>query len=294
MSIFQAIAAFFKAFSGNVGTNNAPPTATQQPEAPPEQTPAPAPYPSQPQQVATPPVAAGDAVVVPTVNSASGMQQYFALYTGEKITVADWEQAAKAIGCEASVIKAFAHVEAPNSGFDSSNRPTILYERHVFSRCTAHQFDAAHPDISSTKAYTTKKVDDAGTPIPATDRYNGVAQYARFAAAWALDQNAAIQACSVGKFQVLGENYKRVGFDFPKGFWSAACVSERMHLLKFFLPFALTASASGHGTLRDALAQKNWANAAYIYNGPGYKANNYDVKLKQAYDAINAGTLVII
>jgi LysM repeat protein len=78
------------------------------------------------------------------------LQKYFALYTGEKITDADWKEAAKALGCEVEVIKAFAHVESHGAGFDKLHRPLILYERHVFSRHTNHNFDSKNADISST------------------------------------------------------------------------------------------------------------------------------------------------
>jgi hypothetical protein len=47
----------------------------------------------------------------------------------------------------------------------------------------------------------------------------------------------------------------------------------------------------GHGTLRNALIQKNWANAAWLYNGPDYQKNDYANKLKDAYEAIKAGHL---
>src|SRR5450830_594077 len=56
-------------------------------------------------------------------------------YTGETLTNADYEAAAIELGCEVEVIKAIERVESGGkSGFDSSNRPVILYERHVFSR----------------------------------------------------------------------------------------------------------------------------------------------------------------
>lgn len=33
-----------------------------------------------------------------------------------------------------------------------------------------------------------------------------------------------------------------------------------------------------------ALREKRWADFARGYNGPGYTANQYDVKLKEAYE----------
>ncbi len=35
--------------------------------------------------------------------------------------------------------------------------------------------------------------------------------------------------------------------------------------------------------LQVALQKKQWVKFAEKYNGPGYKANKYDIKLEQAY-----------
>lgn len=219
------------------------------------------------------------------------LQKYFSLYTGETITDVDWDQASKAIGCEVEVIQAFAHVESREAAFDQHHRPTILYERHKFAKHTHHRFDATNADISG-KAYTRKKFDKTGHPIAANDRY-GADQYGRFERAFTLDEDAAIQACSWGKFQVLGENYRDLRFPTVQKFLEAACTSERDHLLKIFVPFALSTRDAkyGHGTLKNALIQKNWANAAWLYNGPSYSENDYDNQLRKAYEKIKAGSL---
>ncbi|MDH6150596.1 hypothetical protein OKW46_004521 [Paraburkholderia sp. WSM4179] len=107
-----------------------------------------------------------------------------------------------------------------------------------------------------------------------------------------LDAKGAIAACSWGKFQVLGENYID-RFHSPEDFLRAACTSERQHLLDLFVPFVRTKQSKKLGTLRDALIQKNWVNAAYLYNGSGYKQYNYDNKLKEAYEKIKAGTSTV-
>jgi LysM repeat protein len=219
------------------------------------------------------------------------LRKYFALYTGQKISEDDWVQAAGIISCEIEVIKAFAHVETKRAPFDQFLRPVIQYERHKFARHTHHRFDATNADISG-KAYTSAKFTKDGTPIAATDRYVSDA-YARFERAYLLDADAAIQACSWGMFQVLGENYSDMQIDSPEKFMQMACTSDREHLLGLFVPFAMARHDPkyGHGTLRNALIQKNWANAAWLYNGPDYQKNDYANKLKDAYEAIKAGHL---
>jgi LysM repeat protein len=222
------------------------------------------------------------------------LQKYFATYTGEAITDQDWSVAAGIIGCEIPVIKAFAHVESHGAGFDKQNRPVILYERHVFSRRTNHEFDSKNADISSPKAYTVATVDVQKHTIADSDRYGaqGTHQYERFEKAYTLDAQGAIQACSWGKFQILGENYINQ-FRSPEDFLRAACTSERRHLLDLFVPFVRAKKSSKLGTLQDALIQKNWVNAAYLYNGSGYKKYNYDNKLKEAYEKIKSGVWTV-
>ena len=219
------------------------------------------------------------------------LQKYFALYTGEQITEQDWSDAAGAIGCEIPVIKAFAHVESRGAGFDKQHRPVILYERHKFSKHTKRKFDSTNADISSPKAYTNKKVDKQGHVNADVDKYGHSNE--RFEKAYLLDPAGAIQACSWGKFQVLGENYADLGFPTPQEFLEAACVSERLHLKRLFVPFAMTKHLKEQGTLRNALIQKNWINAAILYNGPGYEQYHYDKQLKEAYEKIKAGNLAV-
>jgi len=219
------------------------------------------------------------------------LQKYFVLYTGEKISEQDWVYAVGVIGCEIEVIKAFAHVETKRSAFDQFLRPVIQYERHVFSKCSGHRFDATNADISG-KCYTSAKIAKDGTPIATTDRYVTDA-YARFERAYLLDADAAIQACSWGMFQVLGVNYRDMNIDSPESFMRRACTSEKEHLRGLFVPFVMARHDGkyGHGMLRNALIEKNWVNAAWLYNGPDYKKNDYANKLKDAYEKIKAGTL---
>lgn len=219
------------------------------------------------------------------------LQRYFALYTGERITPEDWDEAARRIECETEIIQAFAHVESREAAFDRHHRPTLLYERHIFAKYTGHRFDDTNADISG-KRYTRRKFDETGHAIAANDRY-GANQYERFERAFALDEAAAIQACSWGKFQVLGENYKDLRFPTAQAFLEAACTSEREHLLRIFVRFVLAKQDRkyGHGTLKEALVKKNWSNAAWLYNGPSYRENNYDNKLRLAYEKIKNGDL---
>ena len=68
--------------------------------------------------------------------------------TASAVTDEMYVSMAKALNCEPAAIKAVVMSETKQSPFDSSGRPTILYERHYFSRLTNHKYDATHPEIS--------------------------------------------------------------------------------------------------------------------------------------------------
>ncbi|OOV89142.1 hypothetical protein MF4836_34345 [Pseudomonas sp. MF4836] len=58
-----------------------------------------------------------------------------------------------------------------------------------------------------------------GKEVAAIDVYGpyGRPQYERLITAYRLDEEAALQACSWGKFQIMGFNYRAAGFDSVYG-----------------------------------------------------------------------------
>jgi N-acetylmuramidase len=53
------------------------------------------------------------------------------------------------LGIKSAEIWAVLDVETRGCGFLPDRRLQILFERHIFSRETSHEFDAEHPDISN-------------------------------------------------------------------------------------------------------------------------------------------------
>jgi len=177
---------------------------------------------------------------------------------------ADFERAARTLQCEIAGIKAVAEVESRGDGFLASGRPKILFEAHVFSRRTQHKYDGTHSDISS----------------PRWNRalYKGGEQeYERLEKAMALSTQAALESASWGRFQIMGFNHQHAGFASVETFVNAMFESEARHL-DAFISFL---QATG---LTAALREKRWADFARGYNGEGFAENQYDVKLKAAYD----------
>jgi hypothetical protein len=179
------------------------------------------------------------------------------------LTDAAYARAAQILGCEAAAIRAVAAVESAGDGFLADGRPKILFEAHIFSRYTNHRFDESHPSISSR---VWNKTLYAG----------GEAEHDRLAAAASLDRDAALRSASWGKFQIMGFNFKKAGFSQLQDFVNAMCKSEAEHLTAF----CHVIKSFG---LDDELRGLDWPALADGYNGPSYKANNYDGRLAKAY-----------
>ncbi len=177
------------------------------------------------------------------------------------LTEADFKEAARLLNCEVAAIKAVAEVESRGGGFLPTGEPTILFERHIFSRRTAQKFDKAHPKISNPKAGGYGKVSE---------------QHTRLAMAASLNRSAALESASWGMFQIMGFNAFLCGFNTLQAFINAMFQSERAQLLAFIEYIRQT-------HLSDELREHRWADFARKYNGPDFQINNYDVKLKKAF-----------
>jgi hypothetical protein len=175
----------------------------------------------------------------------------------------DYVDAAAKLKVDVPSIKAVAEVETQGNAFDDYNRPRILFERHYFHRLTAGSFAAKHPVISQKASGGYGKFS---------------AQYGKLEEAYNLNQNAALKSASWGRFQIMGENFSAAGFASVKQFVMAMTKGEREHLLAF------TNFVASNPSLLTALRAGDWAKFARGYNGPKYKKNKYDEKMKAAHE----------
>lgn len=182
------------------------------------------------------------------------------------ISAADFAEAAAVINVDPLRLMAVDDVESNGRGFHPlTRRPIILFEPHVFSKHTKGAFDATHPEISY-PAWGTRDY-----PVSQETRYQQLVQ------AMALAEASALMATSWGRFQILGENYDRVGFPDVRGFVRAMARNEREQLLAF-VRFVAASPA-----LVAALKRSDWGGFARRYNGPAYAKHGYDQKLKAAF-----------
>lgn len=174
------------------------------------------------------------------------------------------------LGVQAAEIWAVLTVETSGSGFLPDRRPKVLFERHIFHRQTGGAFDATAPDISN--------------PVPGGYGALGTNQYDRLARAIVLDRQAALRSASWGIGQVMGYNAEIAGYADLETMVRAMVQSEDEQLSALF---GFVRSTHLDGPLRN----HDWTNFARGYNGPGYAANQYDMKLSAAYQRYAMGPL---
>lgn len=179
------------------------------------------------------------------------------------LSLEDHQKAAQLLGCEVAIIHAVVAVESSGSGFLPSGRPKILFEAHKFSEQTGRRYDRSHPKISSPTWNRTLYSSAEG-------------EYKRLALAIELDETAALKSASWGLFQIMGFNFKACGYESVQTYVRDMFVSEAQHL-QAFIRYIQTVK------LVSALKSKDWAGFASRYNGPSYRANQYDSKLQAAY-----------
>ena len=175
--------------------------------------------------------------------------------------------------CETAAIKAIVETEVAIRGpFDPQGRPTILYERHTFHKHTGGRYDAAQPDLSSPKNSIYGKYSE---------------QYSKLERAMKLNSSAALKSASWGEFQILGENHVQAGHPTVESF-VAAMKSGILAQAEAFVAIVIA-----DRRLLAALRQRNWATFARIYNGPKYKDNNYDGKMRANYQRFSHARWVL-
>jgi len=197
----------------------------------------------------------------------------FGDFRGPAVRLSDGDISALALenGIETAALKAIIAVESAGSGFDSKDRPKILFEPHIFFR----QVSEDRRDEAITKGLAYRKW--GSVPYPK----GSDAQYARLLAAMDIDETAALKSASWGMGQIMGFNHRVVGADTVQDFVSANLDSEA-NQIRFMLKFIQNSG------LLDEVRDLNWAAFAHGYNGPGYAANAYDVKLAAAYERFSA------
>ena len=185
------------------------------------------------------------------------------MYPVTFITRQDQIKAAEKLGVEVAVVKAVTAVEARGSGFiRNTDLPCILFEGHWFHKFTRGIHDNHYPHLSYAK--WTK-----------AHYKGGRGEYDRLIEAIGIcdEPDAALKSCSWGMFQIMGFNHEMAGYDDVKEYVNEMSMTEGAHL-DAFVNFVMA-----QPTMVEHLREKDWADFARRYNGPGYQQNQYDAKL---------------
>lgn len=175
------------------------------------------------------------------------------------------------LGCETEAIMAVGSVESDGNGFQHNGQPRILFEGHIFWK----QLLKAGINPESIQ----KGNEDILYPVwnLATVRpFYNMDQYQRLEKAKAINKEAALKSASWGAFQIMGFNYAACGYSSVDDFVSAQ--ANEFTQLQCFSNYIKNTH------LNVNLKNLDWAGFAQAYNGKDYRANDYDTKLKAAYD----------
>ncbi|MBE9028417.1 DUF3380 domain-containing protein [filamentous cyanobacterium LEGE 11480] len=182
----------------------------------------------------------------------------------KKLNNSDYVEVARMIGTNTATIRAVVEVEAAGSGYFSDGRPKILFEAHWFSAFTNSRYDYSYPSISS--------------PVWNRSLYiGGVGEWDRLYKAVRLDRAGALKSASWGLGQVMGFNHVAAGYSNVEDFVKDMHTSEGKQLMAMF-------NFINYNGLAPYLVRRDWAGFALRYNGEGYRVNQYDVRLAQAYN----------
>lgn len=171
------------------------------------------------------------------------------------ITNEEYLNLANEFNISVSRIKAIDSVESNGEGFDpKTNKIKIQFEPGYFKKITKL--------ISG--LWSTNKVDIQSK------------EWEAFNDAFKKNPNAAMESTSIGRMQVMGIHWKRLGFNSVGEMWDFAKKSE-INQLWLGIKFIVTDSR-----LYDAVKKWDTKKVAYYYNGPNYWIKGYDKKLTTA------------
>jgi len=180
--------------------------------------------------------------------------------------------AAEELKIDPAALLAVVEVESGGRAYarvEGRDAPLIRWEGHVFHRCLppALRKRAVAAGLSAPRS------GEIVNPVAQADRY------AMLRRAEEIDLDAAPMAVSWGVGQVLGENWRWLGYASPQ-----ALAAEALSGLKGQV--RLMARFIDRRGLREALEARDWAAFARAYNGAAYRRYRYDERMADAYARI--------
>jgi len=93
-------------------------------------------------------------------------------------------------------------------------------------------------------------------------------------------------SCSWGQFQIMGENWKELGYESVFDFEKQMQTSESLQLEAFirFIEWKTGTVGGKKVSLLEALRAEDWTAVFTLYNGPNYKKLGYQAKFQKEWD----------
>jgi hypothetical protein len=178
--------------------------------------------------------------------------------------------------CHPADLEAIAEVESNGFGWFPDGRMKILNEKHWFYKLIdpAKRDKAVNAGLARKNWISPKKGGYA-------DQATADQRYAVLKAAIALDEEAAFQSISMGRFQIMGFNYHLCGFTSAKNMW-VEFLDDEANQLKAFANFLIGKK------LVPAIQAGNFETVETVYNGGGLEGV-YAKKMREAAQRLRAG-----
>lgn len=183
----------------------------------------------------------------------------------------DYKQAAKRLKVPELVIRVFGAVEGRGIGFLKNGKAKILYERHRMYFYLSQTLG---------KTFATGLIKTVPNLVnTVVGGYKGEeAEYTRLSLAININKEAALMSTSWGQFQIMGENWKELGYESVQDFVDQQQLSESFQL-EAFIRFI-----EWKPGLLAALQKQDWHTVFTLYNGKNYKKLGYQAKFQKEWD----------
>lgn len=178
-------------------------------------------------------------------------------------------QATQALHCQYAALAAVVQTESNGIVGEIINgrlEPIVRYEGHYFDKLC----DPAKRAAARAAGVSAPEAGQIKNPKDQRDRWKLILKAA------SIDANAAYQSVSYGIGQVMGSNWKKLGFSSVQELVTTArsgFAGQLKLMVQYILNFGLA----------DELQALDWSGFARGYNGPNFKKYKYDTNLQAAY-----------
>jgi len=170
------------------------------------------------------------------------------------------------IGIDKAVAVAVIAVESGGSGLGPDGRMIIRFENHLFWAYWGKANPAGYSQyfvFDQTTSWKGHQYHPQPNGPWLDVHQNQNSEWAAFNLASTIDVTAAKKSISMGLTQILGSNFRAIGYASPDAMFAAFAANEKFQLLGFFN------FVKNDQRQISALRNRDYAGFARIYNGPG-------------------------